>query len=250
MNSDEVLFINWMRVYKMNTIKALLALMSIVVTTVFLYFTNHLNVAFCSLTIALYIASSSIHLISHECGHLIGGIASGYKFLYFQIGPLKILSDEGKVSFKWEKPLAGQCVMIPDLIYPVRFKAYNLGGIFANFVIVILWFPLLSIHSFWSSLLLIEIILVGIKKILINIIPYKSSAAPNDGYIVMLLKRGAAVQKDYAMYLRLYREIVLEKPIVPQQYTYERENCIDQDELLYYTEIQTLLNSYRKQNPD
>lgn len=234
----------------MNAIKALLALINIVVTAAFLYFTNHLNVAFCGLAIALYIAGSSIHLISHECGHLIGGIASGYKLLYFQIGPLKILSDEGQVRFQWEKSLVGQCVMIPDLIYPVRFKAYNLGGIFANFVIVVLGFPLLFIHSFWSSLLLVEIILVGVKKILINIIPYKSSAAPNDGYIVSLLKRGAAVQKDYAMYLRLYRDIVLEKPIAPQQYTYERENCIDQDELLYYAEIQTLLNSYRKQNPD
>ena len=140
--------------------------------------------------------------------------------------------------------------MIPKQIHPVRFKAYNLGGIFANFAIVIFGLALLFFHSFWSSLLFVEILLVGIKKILINAIPYKSNIAPNDGYIVVLLKKGEAVQKDYAMYLRLYGDIILDKPITPQQYTYERENCDDQNELLYYTEIQDLLNLYREQNHD
>lgn len=234
----------------MKIIKALLALMSILVTAAFLYFTNHLNVAFCGLAIALYIISSSIHLISHECGHLIGGIASGYKLLYFQIGPMKILSNEGQVSFKWEKSLTGQCVMIPKQIYPIRFKAYNLGGIFANLAIVIFGFALLLFHSFWSSLLFVEIFLVGTKKILINMIPYKTNTALNDGYIVVLLKKGAAVQKDYAMYLRLYGDIILDKSITPQEYTYKRESCDDQNELLYYTEIQDLLNLYKEQNHD
>ena len=228
----------------MKIIKALLALMGMAITFEFLHFTNRLNISYCGLAIVLYITSSSIHLISHECGHLIGGIASGYKLLYFQIGPLKVLSNEGQVSFKWEKSLTGQCVMTPKQIYPVRFKAYNLGGIIANFVILIFGFTLLIFRSFWPTLLFVEIFIVGIKKILINLIPYKSNTAPNDGYIVVLLNKGEAVQKDYAMYLSLYRDIVLEKPIAPQQYIYEREKCNDPDELLYYIEIQNLLNLY------
>ena len=64
----------------------------------------------------------------------------------------------------------------------------------------------------------------------------------------MLLKKGDAVQKDYAMYLNLYSKILLNKPIVLQQYTYERENYDNQDELLYYMEIQDILKSYREQN--
>jgi len=50
------------------------------------------------------------------------------------------------------------------------------------------------------------------------------------------------------MYLNLYSKILLNKPIVLQQYTYERENYDNQDELLYYMEIQDILKSYREQN--
>ena len=64
----------------------------------------------------------------------------------------------------------------------------------------------------------------------------------------MLLKKGDAVQKDYAMYLNLYSKILLNKPIIRQQYIYERENYTDRDELLYYMEIQDILKSYREQN--
>ena len=232
----------------MKMIKVILALITIMVIVAFLYSTNHLNSTFCGLAIVFYSISLLIHLIAHECGHLIGGIISGYKLLYFQVGPFRIFFDEGKMGFSWEKSLVGQCVMVPYQRYPLKFKAYNLGGIYANLTIIILCSALWSFHSFWSSLLFLEIFLVGTKKILINAIPYKSHSVVNDGYTVMLLKKGDAVQKDYAMYLNLYSKILLNKPIIRKQYIYERENYTDRDELLYYTEIQDMLKSYREQN--
>lgn len=232
----------------MKMIKVILALITIMVIVAFLYSTNHLNSTFCGLAIVFYSISLLIHLIAHECGHLIGGVISGYKLVYFQVCPFRVCFNEGKLGLSWEKSLGGQCVMVPRQRYPLKFKAYNLGGIYANFALIIFGFVLLYFHSFWSSLLFLEIFLVGTKKILINAIPYKSHSVVNDGYTVMLLKRGDAVQKDYAMYLSLYSKIFLNKPIVLQQYTYERENYDNQDELLYYMEIQDILKSYREQN--
>ena len=81
----------------MKMIKVILALITIMVIVAFLYSTNHLNSTFCGLAIVFYSISLLIHLIAHECGHLIGGIISGYKLLYFQVGPFRIFFDEGKM---------------------------------------------------------------------------------------------------------------------------------------------------------
>ena len=227
----------------MKSIKVFLALFSIIVTGVFLYCTERLTIGFIGLAFLCYIIGSFIHLLAHECGHLLGGLISGYGLLCFQIGPLYIISDNKKASVKIKRSISGQCVMIPKKSDSLKYMAYNLGGVTANIVIIILSSGLLIFHSFGALLLFIEILLVGLKKILINIIPCNNNSGPNDGYIVKLLKKDTAIQKDYVIYLRLYRELFLKKEINPHDYIYERETAKNIDELLYYNEIQDILSS-------
>ena len=105
---------------------------------------------------------------------------------------------------------------------------------------------LLLCDSLYYSLLLIELLCVGMQKVLLNAIPHKMNSIPNDGYIVKLLKNNNAVQKDYAMYLRLYGSLFLnEEDVSLQDYIYEREISINIDEMLYYNEIQNILNSLK-----
>lgn len=227
----------------MKVFKACLTLLSIAVTVTFLYFENRLSWPFLGIFLLFYFLSSAIHSLVHEIGHFIGGAISGYKLLCLQFGPLNIVNKNKKPTLIWKSSLSGQCIMIPKQINSVRFKAYNSGGILANAVIVILSFTVLLFNSFWAYLLFVELLCVGIQKILVNAIPHKTNLILNDGYIVKLLKRNVAVQKDYAMYLRLYGKLFFDEDVSVQDFVYEREASTDDNEMLYYNEIQDMLSS-------
>jgi len=232
----------------MKMFKAILTLLSVAVIVAFLDFENRLSWSFGGIALLLYFLCSAIHLLAHESGHYFGGAISGYSLLCLQLGALNIVVNNNKPTISWKASLSGQCVMIPKTATSVRYKAYNLGGIFTNAFVVILSFLLLLCNSFWTSLLFVELMCVGVQKVLVNAIPHKTNSIPNDAYIVKLLKRNEAIQKDYAMYLRLYGKLFLDEDISPQDFMYEREVSEDEDEMLYYNELQDILSSLAPAN--
>lgn len=228
----------------MKMIKAFLMLSCIATNFEYLYFENQLSLISIGIVFGFYFLASAIHLLVHEGGHLIGGLLSGYKLLCLQLGPLNIIIGKyGMPTFLWKKTHGGQCIMFPTNKKNVRFKAYNMGGVFANILIVLLSLLLLIPSVFYAKLLLIELLFVGAYKIISNSIPHKFNSMLNDGYIVMLLNRDKAIQKDYAIYLKLYAALFLGESISTCDYVYERKPSKDNDELLYYNEIQNLLQS-------
>ena len=232
----------------MKMFKAILTLLSVAVIVAFLDFENRLSWPFGGIALLLYFLCSAIHLLAHESGHYLGGAISGYSLLCLQLGALSIVVKNNKPTIFWKASLSGQCVMIPKTATSVWYKAYNLGGIFTNALVVILSFLLLLCNSFWTSLLFVELLCVGVQKVLVNAIPHKTNSVPNDAYIVKLLKRNEAIQKDYAMYLKLYGKLFLDEDISPQDFMYEREVSEDEDEMLYYNEIQDILSSLTPAN--
>lgn len=230
----------------MKVFKIILTLLSAAAAVVFLRFENELTGMSLAIALLIYVLSFAIHSMAHETGHFIGGIACGYKLLCVQLGPVSIIANKDrKLSILLKGSISGQCIMIPDRTDNVRFKAYNMGGIYANAVIVILSFALLPINSVWTSLLFIELLCVGLQKIIVNSLPHKSGSVPNDGYIVKILKKNKAVQKDYAIYLKLYGKLFLGEDISLREFMYEREAAEDEDEMLYYDEIQDILSSLK-----
>jgi hypothetical protein len=227
----------------MKVFKAILTLLSIAAIGAFLDLENRLSWSFGGIALLLYFLSSAIHLLAHESGHYMGGAISGYSLLYLQLGALNIVVKNNKPTLFWKASLNGQCVMIPKSTTAVRYKAYNLGGIFTNALVVGLSFLLLLYNSFFASLLFIEIFCVGIQKVLVNAIPHKTNSIPNDAYVVSLLKRNVDVQKDYVMYLKLYGKLFLDETFLVQEFVYEREVSADENEMLYYNEIQDILHS-------
>lgn len=233
----------------MKMLKIILTLLSIAVTVAFLCFENCLTETSLMFAFLLYSLSSAIHLLVHESGHFVGGVVSGYKLLCLQLGPMNIIvGKNNKPAILWKGSLSGQCVMLPKHIEDVRFKAYNMGGLYANVVVIILSFLFLLMDSFWTSLLFIELVCVGVQKIIVNAVPHKTNSIPNDGYIIKILKKDKAVQKDYAMYLKLYGKLFLGEDISPQDFMYEREVSEDKDAMLYYNEIQDILSSLAPAN--
>ena len=233
----------------MKVCKIILTLLCVAATVAFLRFENNLTGTSLLVAFLLYFLSSAIHLLVHEGGHFIGGVASGYKLLCLQLGPMNIVvGKNNKLSILWKGSLSGQCVMLPKRIENVRFKAYNMGGIIANAILMIFSFVLLLMDSFWTSLMFVELICVGVQKVIVNAVPHKTNSVPNDGYIIKILKKDKAIQKDYAMYLTLYGKLFLDKDISPQDFMYEREVSEDEDEMLYYNEIQDILSSLTPAN--
>lgn len=233
----------------MKVCKIILTLLCVAATVAFLRFENNLTGTSLLVAFLLYFLSSAIHLLVHEGGHFIGGVASGYKLLCLQLGPMNIVvGKNNKLSILWKGSLSGQCVMLPKHIENIRFKAYNMGGIIANAILMIFSFVLLLMDSFWTSLMFVELICVGVQKVIVNAVPHKTNSVPNDGYIIKILKKDKAIQKDYAMYLTLYGKLFLDKDISPQDFMYEREVSEDEDEMLYYNEIQDILSSLTPAN--
>ena len=133
-----------------------------------------------------------IHIIFHEAGHMIGGLLTGYRFLFFRIGSTTLVrTDSGFKIRKLKVPgTGGQCIMVPPEMkngdYPV--VVYNLGGGLINLIvsfISIIIFKTCNLNPAITGLLEIFAI-VGIYFAIVNLVPFK--AINNDGANIFYLK--------------------------------------------------------------
>lgn len=132
-----------------------------------------------------------VHILFHELGHLIFGLYSKYQLISLRIGKILFLKiNKYKMVVTHNSIISGQCIMAPLTLEPNHypFVLYNLGGVIANFILIIInlaLYMLISTNIFFS-LLEIMMIVVGICMFLFNIIPMGS----NDGHnLYILLKK-------------------------------------------------------------
>lgn len=77
-----------------------------------------------------------LHILLHEAGHLLGGLASGYRFVSFRVGKT-IWMRRGGAIVRGRYAIAGtggQCLMAPPGVPDAPFPCvlYNLSGVLAN----------------------------------------------------------------------------------------------------------------------
>ena len=227
----------------MKTFKIVLTVLTFLAPVAFLYFADQLSFLTFALAVGFYCVSTGIHLVAHECGHLLGGAVSGYRLLCLQLGSLRIIrTTDSKLKLRWKSSRHGQCIMIPKNVEHLHYRAYNLGGSFANGLIAALSLLLLLPQAFFWKLLMVELIAVGVQRLTANLLPHIIDSVPSDGFVVRLLSRSAAARRDYGLYLQLYKQYFLDEPVSPEIYQYHREPAADPPELLYYNEIQNLLS--------
>lgn len=125
-----------------------------------------------------------IQTIFHELGHLIFGLITKYKFLFFRVGNLTLINENGNLKLKkFNIPgTLGQCLMAPPKFkrgkYP--FMLFNLGGVIINVFLGITFFlisPYLDKSIF--SIFLLGTGLMGIYLGITNAIPLEG--VPTDG---------------------------------------------------------------------
>lgn len=159
--------------------------------------------AFVFLVIAIY-----LQIILHECGHLLCGLFSGYKFVSFRIFNFTFIQEKGKLRVK---PFdiagtGGQCLLSPpDLpVDKTPVTLYNLGGVLMNLLVSLLALVLWVTLS-WTFCLYLSIF--GFLFALLNGIPLKIGGIGNDGYNQLLLRRNPSSKRALLMQLRINARI-------------------------------------------
>ena len=151
-----------------------------------------------------------VHIIIHELGHLVFGIATGYSFVSFRIGSLTIIKEDGKFKTKkYNIPgTAGQCLMMPpdlkDGKYP--FIIYNFGGVIMNIVfsgISILSVILVKNMEFPLNVIFVLFAIAGLFAALTNGIPFKIAGIANDAYNVKSMIKDEEAKRGFYLQLRV-----------------------------------------------
>ena len=144
--------------------------------------------------LALLYAAYFVHIIVHECGHLVFGLISGYEFSSFRIGSVIITKEEGKLRFS-RYALAGtsgQCLLSPPKSADgkIPYKLYNLGGVAFNLILallsLILYFAFPKIPVL--SVVFMESFAVGMFTAALNGIPMRG-LLNNDGQNALSLSK-------------------------------------------------------------
>ena len=156
--------------------------------------------------IGLFILSFIISTTFHELGHLLFGLALGYKFVYFQSLFLSISKREGKFKFRIGlSKLFGQCLLSFDKdIDDMNFSYYLYGGsifnlslFIASFLHFILGYALYDNFHIFSLILA----LINFSLYLNNGIALNSGGIYNDTLNIKLMRESKAYR--YAIFNQL-----------------------------------------------
>lgn len=154
------------------------------------------------------VISVPILVISHEAGHLIFGLLSGYNFVSFRIFNMTFIKIDGKLAVKRYSiaGTGGQCLLLPPdkPIEKIPTEWYNFGGVFVNLIEVIaaiLLMPLVRNAFFNESLFIF--ILIGAILIIMNGIPMKLGGAGNDAYNMIALRKDMIAKRGFVDALRI-----------------------------------------------
>ena len=137
-------------------------------------------------------------LILHEGGHLVCGLATGYKFVSFRIGSWMVQREKGKFRFR-KMTLAGtggQCLLAPPPLVDGKmpYILYNLGGPLANFITAV--FCALAMRfcrNVWGLWVLLQLFaILGVGMGLTNSLPLVS----NDGANALALGKDPAALRS------------------------------------------------------
>lgn len=149
-----------------------------------------------------------LQVIIHECGHLVFGLISGYKFVSIRVSRFTLIRDNGKFRMKrfFVEGTGGQCLMDPPgMEEGTPYILYNLGGVLFNFLSVLICIAVFGLFDslFPLSFFLLTMILFGISAMFFNGVPMRIGGIANDAYNIQLLKNDEIARKAFFLQLRV-----------------------------------------------
>jgi hypothetical protein len=157
------------------------------------------------LFVAMLLPAFFLSVAWHEAGHAVAGIAVGFDFRLYVVGPFLWEKEAGRWWFKWNKNIntaGGMVICLPtdarDL--PRRFSVYAAGGPLASLLLallaaVLLWYcwpPVLPPSEVASVGLAFLFFLASLSALvfLITTLPMHTSGFYSDGARILRLLRG------------------------------------------------------------
>ena len=149
--------------------------------------------------VSLMYVAIFLEMAIHEAGHLVFGLATGYKFVSYRIGSLVFFKENGKLKVKrFSLPgTGGQCLMEMEEYSPsFPVVLYNAGGSLFNFlssvIFLLLFFLLMDVPFLSSFLLMAAFVSFGLGAM--NIIPFIYG---NDGSNIVAIKKNEMERKCF-----------------------------------------------------
>ena len=162
-----------------------------------------------ALFLLIFYASVLIQVIIHEAGHLVFGLATGYRFSSFRIFQWMLMQKDGKLCWKrFSLPgTGGQCLMAPPPLengnMPVLL--YNFGGAIMNLIASALFFGISCLlpEASLPAVALHILALVGVAFALTNGIPLRSGTVDNDGRNALSMLRSREAVRAFWIQLEV-----------------------------------------------
>lgn len=161
-----------------------------------------------AVAVVSFVVSVSLLVVIHEAGHLVCGLASGYRFVSFRIFSFTFVRDAaGRLRVK-RFSLAGtggQCLLCPPErpLEEIPVVWYNAGGLLANLLVFLAVLPLmwLDLNPFVKEFAGIFLI-TDAGLLLLNGIPMQSAGMGNDAHNMIALRRNLAAKRGVMLQLR------------------------------------------------
>lgn len=154
---------------------------------------------------AILVAVIYAQIIIHEGGHLVCGLATGYRFVSFRIGSLILYRDGGRMRLGRFSiaGTAGQCLLEPPTdniadATSIPYRAYSLGGVAANTIVAIMAAVVLiaGVENVAVAFAAAMFFITGVVIAAMNGIPMRMAGVPNDGYTFRTMKQEADMRRS------------------------------------------------------
>lgn len=151
--------------------------------------------------LAAMVPAAAVQTIVHEAGHLVGGLATGYRFCSFRVGSWMVQAEQGRLRLR-RLSLAGtggQCLLAPPELREGRipYVWYNLGGVLGNLLLAVL--ALLALRRTelpWPVRMLLALTAgIGLLFAVLNGLPMQIGGIDNDGANLLALRRDPEAQR-------------------------------------------------------
>lgn len=155
----------------------------------------------------------------HEAGHLVAGLASGYRFVSFRILHFTFIKQEGRLRVKRFAiaGTGGQCLLTPPDLPLAQIPTfwYNIGGVAANLLALLVVSPLLYLDlSPLARTAIVIFCLTDLFLILTNGIPMRMGGIANDAHNLLELSRNERSKR--AMVLQLRANALIQEGVRPK----------------------------------
>ena len=145
-----------------------------------------------------------LQIIIHEAGHLVCGLATGFRVVSFRVANIILVRHDsgwqfGRFSIAGTR---GQCLMEPAIdnmseAHHMPYAWYLAGGVIANIVVTVISIIILCLHvaGVAGSCILAMLSLSGVYLAITNGIPMKIGGVANDGDNIRTLRRDSEARR-------------------------------------------------------